>query len=230
MLISLPGSTPKKFQGATFQDIFATLFARALVLATSPELYSPTGPALYVTIEPAESHFTLDWSQGPIPRNTKPVDTKSGLLLHTLLLFRCNFFLWFLKCPTQCLGPTFQKIDSLVLPVFELETKTLLCLHLRPLSVPFLFRTSGKEFHSQAGSTSALLNSDKLKKPDSQEIDLSYYWRQHFLAKCNVTFFPSLCMQAPIWAKRSIVGRSKQELSQTQIIPSSSGPSNIWQG
>ena len=91
MLISLPGSTPKKFQGATFQDIFATLFARALVLATSPELYSPTGPALYVTIEPAESHFTLDWSQGPIPRNTKPVDTKSGLLLHTLLLFRYNF-------------------------------------------------------------------------------------------------------------------------------------------
>ena len=28
----------------------------------------------------------------------------------------------------------------------------------------------------------------------------------------------------------SIVGRSKQELSQTQIIPSSSGPSNTWQG
>ena len=138
--------------------------------------------------------------------------------------------LWFLKCPTQCLGPTFQKIDSLVLPVLKLETKTLPCLHLRPLLVPFLFVTSGKEFHSQAGSTSALLNSDKLKKPDSQEIDLSYYWRQHFLAKCNVTFFPSLCMQAPIWAKRSIVGRSKQELSQTQIIPSSSGPTNTWQG
>ena len=86
-----PALPLKKFYGATFQDIFATLFARALVLATSPELYSPTGPALYVTIEPAESHFTLDWSQGPIPRNTKPVDTKSGLLLHTLLLFRYNF-------------------------------------------------------------------------------------------------------------------------------------------
>ena len=28
----------------------------------------------------------------------------------------------------------------------------------------------------------------------------------------------------------SIVGRSKQELSQTQIIPSSSGPTNTWQG
>ena len=80
-----------------------------------------------------------------------------------------------MKCPTQCLGPTFPKIDSLVLPVFELETKTLPCLHLRPFSVPFLFSTTGKEFHSQAGSTSALLNSDKLKKPDSQEIDLSYY-------------------------------------------------------
>ena len=32
----------------------------------------------------------------------------------------------------------------------------------------------------------------------SQEIDLTYYWKQHFLAKCNVTFFPSLCMHAPI--------------------------------
>ena len=70
MLHIPPSLPPKNFHGVTFQDIFATLFARALVLATSPELYSPTGPALYVTIEPAESHFTLDWSQGPIPRNT----------------------------------------------------------------------------------------------------------------------------------------------------------------
>ena len=45
--------------------------------------------------------------------------------------------LWFLKCPTQCLGPTFPKIDSLVLSAFELETKTFPCLHLRPFSVPF---------------------------------------------------------------------------------------------
>ena len=130
--------------------------------------------------------------------------------------------LWFLKCPTQCLGPTFPKIDSLVLPVLVLETKTLPCLHLRPPLVPFLFPTSGKEFHSQAGSTSELLNSDKLKKPDSQEIDLSYYWRQNFLAKCNVTFFPSLCMQAPIWANKHC-----GEI-QTRIVTNKNHSVVIW--
>ena len=57
-------------------------------------------------------------------------------------------------------------------------------------------------------------------------------WRQHFLAKCYVTFFPSpspyVCKHQ--FEQTTIVGRSKQELSQTQIIPSSSGPTNTWQG
>ena len=46
------------------------------------ELCSPS-PALYVTIEPAQSHFTLDWSQGPIPRNTmQPANTKHCPVMH----------------------------------------------------------------------------------------------------------------------------------------------------
>ena len=35
----------------------------ALYTVYCSEFYSPS-PALYVTIEPPESHFTVDWSQG----------------------------------------------------------------------------------------------------------------------------------------------------------------------
>ena len=178
-----------------------------------------------MTIEPAESHFTLDWSQGPIPRNTKPVDTKSGLLLHTLLLFRCNFFLWFLKCPTQCLGPTFPKIDSLVLPVFELETKTLPCLHLRPFSVPF----QEKNFTVKLARLLHFWIQTNLKSQSHKRLILVTIEDNIFRPSAmSLSFHLYVCKHQ--FEQTTIVGRSKQELSQTQIIPSSSGPTNTWKG